>query len=104
MGERMTIHRDDVLHVARLAELDVAEADLPELVEQMARIVEFVAQLNEVPAGEEAPPFLAGPHQVVLRADEIRPARLDRSLAEMAPEFRHGFFVVPRLGAMDAAE
>jgi aspartyl-tRNA(Asn)/glutamyl-tRNA(Gln) amidotransferase subunit C len=96
----MSVRREDVLHVARLAELAVEEADLPRLVEQMSRIVDYVAQLNEVPAGEEAPPFLAGPASIALRADEARPAALTRSPAEMAPEFIHGFFVVPKLGAL----
>ena len=100
----MSIRKEDVLHVARLAELDVSEEDLPALVEQTARIVEFVAQLSEVPASEAAPPFLAGPKQVALRPDEVRPAVLTRPPSEMAPEFQHGFFVVPRLGGMEGAE
>jgi aspartyl-tRNA(Asn)/glutamyl-tRNA(Gln) amidotransferase subunit C len=100
----MSIRKEDVLHVARLAELEVAEADLPTLVEQTGRIVEFVAQLDEVPAGEQAPPFLAGPRKVALRPDEVRPGALARTPAQMAPEFQHGFFVVPKLGAMEGAE
>ena len=100
----MTIRREDVLHVAKLAELDVAEEDMAKLVEQTGRIVDFVAQLNEVPAGEAAPSFLAGPSQVALRPDEVRPAMLTLSPAQMAPEFRHGFFVVPKLGAMEGTE
>ena len=100
----MSIRREDVLHVAKLAELEVPEADLPRLVEQIARIVAFVDQLREVPAGEEAPAFLAGPAKVALRPDEVRPAVLTRSPAEIAPEFLHGFFVVPKLGAMEGAE
>lgn len=100
----MSIRREAILHVAKLAELEVPEADLPRLVEQIGRIVAFVDQLSEVPAGEQAPPFLAGPSQVALRPDEVRPAVLARSPAELAPEFRHGFFVVPRLGAMEGGE
>lgn len=100
----MTIRREDVLHVARLAELEVTEPDLPALVEQTGRIVAFVAQLNEVPAGQQAPPFIAGPAQAALRPDEVRPVRLERALVDIAPEFQHGFFVVPRLGALDAGE
>jgi aspartyl-tRNA(Asn)/glutamyl-tRNA(Gln) amidotransferase subunit C len=97
----MSVHRDEVLHVARLAELAVDEADLPTLVEQMSRIVDYVAQLNEVPAGEQAPPFLAGPEATPLRDDVVRPVPLARPPAELAPEFVQGFFVVPRLGAME---
>jgi aspartyl-tRNA(Asn)/glutamyl-tRNA(Gln) amidotransferase subunit C len=104
MGERMSIREEDVLHVARLAELEVAPEDLAALVEQTARIVAFVAQLNEVPASEEAPPFLAGPPQVLLRPDEVHPAQLARAPADFAPEFRHGFFLVPRLEAMEGGE
>ncbi len=100
----MTIRREDVLHVARLAELDVAEQDLATLVGQMGRIVEFVAQLNQVPSSEQAPAFLAGPRQVALRPDEVRTAHLDPAPADMAPEFQHGLFVVPRLGAMEGTE
>jgi aspartyl-tRNA(Asn)/glutamyl-tRNA(Gln) amidotransferase subunit C len=99
----MSIGRKDVLHVARLAELAVADGDMPTLVEQLGRIVDFVAQLNEVPAGEEAPPFVAGPAQVTLREDVIAPIPLSRTPEQMAPEFRDGLFLVPRLGAMEEA-
>ena len=100
----MNIRREDVLHVARLAELDVAEEDLPQLVDQMGRIVEFVAQLDEVPAGDAAPPFLAGPAQLTLRPDEVVSSGLVRPAVAFAPEFTRGFFSVPRLGAMEEAE
>jgi aspartyl-tRNA(Asn)/glutamyl-tRNA(Gln) amidotransferase subunit C len=100
----MSIGREDVLHVAKLAELEVAEADLPRLVEQMQGIVKFVEQLNEVPAGEAAPPFLAGPSQVTLREDDTLPVPLVRPPSAMAPEFIAGFFAVPKLGAMEGAE
>ena len=99
----MSIGSKDVLHVARLAELAVADGDMPTLVEQLGRIVDFVAQLNEVPAGEEAPPFVAGPAQVTLREDVIAPIPLSRTPEQMAPEFRDGLFLVPRLGDMEEA-
>jgi len=97
----MSIGRKDVLHVARMAELAVADADVPTLVEQLGRIVDFVAQLEEVPASEQAPPFVAGPAQVSLREDVIAPVPLSRTPGQMAPEFRDGLFLVPRLGAME---
>jgi aspartyl-tRNA(Asn)/glutamyl-tRNA(Gln) amidotransferase subunit C len=97
----MSIGKTDVLHVARLAELAVADADVPKLVEQLNRIVEFVAQLEEVPAGEEAPPFVAGPAELSLREDVPGPVPLARPPAQFAPEFRDGLFLVPRLGAME---
>jgi aspartyl-tRNA(Asn)/glutamyl-tRNA(Gln) amidotransferase subunit C len=97
----MSISRDEVLHVARLAELAVDETELPRLVDQMGRIVDYVAQLSRVPAGTEVPEFVAGPESVTLRDDEVNPVPLARPLAAMAPEFRQGLFIVPRLGAME---
>ena len=63
----MSIGRDEVLHVAKLAELAVREEDLDRLVAQMNRIVDYVAQLDQVPAGPAR------------RAVPARPARRWRS-------------------------
>jgi aspartyl-tRNA(Asn)/glutamyl-tRNA(Gln) amidotransferase subunit C len=97
----MSIGRDEVLHVARLAELAVRDDEVERLVQQMNRIVDYVAQLDEVPADEEAAPFLPGPGRVPLRADTPGPVPLARPPAAFAPEFADGFFLVPRHGAMD---
>jgi Asp-tRNA(Asn)/Glu-tRNA(Gln) amidotransferase C subunit len=48
-----------------------------------------------------AEPFLAGPQAVALREDVEGPMPLARTPADMAPEFREGFFLVPRHGAME---
>jgi aspartyl-tRNA(Asn)/glutamyl-tRNA(Gln) amidotransferase subunit C len=101
MGERMSIGLDEVLHVAKLAELAVKESEFRRLVEQMNRIVNYVATLDEVPGDRIAEPFLAGPQSVTLREDVEAPVPLARSPATMAPEFREGFFLVPRHGAME---
>jgi aspartyl-tRNA(Asn)/glutamyl-tRNA(Gln) amidotransferase subunit C len=101
MGKRMSIGRDQVLHVARLAELVVRDDEVDRLVEQLNRIVDYVAQLDEVPADHQAAPFLPGPIQVPLRADTPGPVPLARPPAAMAPEFADGFFLVPRHGAME---
>ena len=97
----MSIGRDDVLHVARLAELAVQGADLDRMVGQLNRIVDFVAQLDQVPGDAAAAPFLPGPQQVTLREDVPGSVPLARPPAEFAPEFAEGFFLVPRHEAME---
>jgi aspartyl-tRNA(Asn)/glutamyl-tRNA(Gln) amidotransferase subunit C len=97
----VSIGRDEVLHVARLAELAVREDEVERLVQQMNRIVDYVAQLDQVSSDEQAAPFLPGPPQVALRADTPGPVPLARPPAAMAPEFADGFFLVPRHGAME---
>jgi len=97
----MTIGKDEVLHVAQLAELAVPEKELSRLVDQMNRIVGYVAQLDEVPADRMAEPFLPGPSSVSLREDVEGAVPLARPPEAMAPEFRDGFYLVPRHGAME---
>jgi len=69
------IGRNEVLHVARLAALEVPEAELPQLVEQLQRIVAMVDQLAEVEVAG-APPFQAGPEAAQLRQDALAPDHL----------------------------
>ena len=57
----MNIGPDGVLHVAKLAEIGVDDHELPKLVEQFNRIVDYVAQLDDVPSTAKVQPFLAGP-------------------------------------------
>ena len=97
----MTIGRDEVLHVAKLAELAVREGELDRLVEQLNRIVDYVAQLDQVPSDRMAEPFLPGPQSVALRRDIEGAVPLARAPATLAQEFADGFFLVPRHGAME---
>ena len=97
----MSITRQEVEHLARLAELQVPEEDMAALAAQVSRILEYVGQLTEVGPDEAAPPYVAGPPAVSLREDEVRPEPLARSPGELAPDFRAGLFVVPRLGHLE---
>jgi aspartyl-tRNA(Asn)/glutamyl-tRNA(Gln) amidotransferase subunit C len=97
----MSVTHDDVRKIARLAELDVSDDALPLLAEQMSRILEYVAQINAVPASEGVKPFVPGPDAVRFRPDEVRPAPLARGPADLAPAFKDGLFLVPKLGAFD---
>jgi aspartyl-tRNA(Asn)/glutamyl-tRNA(Gln) amidotransferase subunit C len=100
----MSVTHDDVLKIARLAELEVSEEALPLLAEQMSRILDYVRQINSVPASEGLRPFVPGPDAVRFRVDEVKPWPLAFGPATFAPEFKDGFFLVPKLGAFEAPE
>ena len=97
----MSIGRDQVLHAAKLAEIAVDETELEQLVAQMARIVSYVEQLDEVHDDGGARPYVGGPAEVRLRDDVVRRAALAHPVESMAPEFANGFFLVPRRGTME---
>ncbi|HET8650137.1 MAG TPA: Asp-tRNA(Asn)/Glu-tRNA(Gln) amidotransferase subunit GatC [Gemmatimonadales bacterium] len=94
----MTIGADQVRHIARLAEIAVADDELPVLAKQLDRIVGYVAQLDRLPADEDAAPFNAGPESLRLRADQVNPWPMIGGPMAMAPESADGFFLVPRRG------
>jgi aspartyl-tRNA(Asn)/glutamyl-tRNA(Gln) amidotransferase subunit C len=100
----MNVTDDDVLKIARLAELDVSEDALPLLAEQMSRILEYVRQINSVPASEGLRPFVPGPDAVRFRPDEVKPWPLAFGPATLAPAFKDGFFLVPKLPAFEVPE
>jgi len=97
----MSVTRDEVLRIAQLAELDVDEETLPELADQMSRIIDYVAQLSGVPANGGVRAFVPGPDAIRFRPDEVNPAPLAVGPDEFAPAFKEGFFVVPKLGQFE---
>ena len=97
----MSVSREEVERIAGLAALALDPAELPELTAQMDRIVGFVARLAEAGSLEELREAPDTPVDSPLREDVVLPADLARRPAELAPEFVDGFFVVPRLGAME---
>lgn len=97
----MSVSREEVLRIAQLAELDVDDDALPELAEQMSRILDYVAQLSAVPSNGGAKVFVPGPDAIRFRPDEVNPAPLALEPKQLAPAFREGFFVVPKLGQFE---
>src|SRR5260370_21444915 len=97
----MSVTHDEVQRIGGLAELALSEEALPLLAEQMSRILEYVAQINAVPASEGVKPFVPGPDAVRFRADEVKPWPPAFGPAELAPAFRDGFFLVPKLAHVE---
>src|SRR5216117_2953901 len=73
----MSVSREEVLRIAQLAELDVEEEALPDLVAQMSRIIDYVAQLSAVPANGTVKVFVPGPDAIRFRTDEVTPITLE---------------------------
>ena len=93
----MKITKDEVLHVARLARLDIHEGDIDRLAEQIGTILDYVDTLKQVDTTGVA----ATSHAITLtnafREDEEAPhLSQDMSLAN-APEKDDGAFVVPKV-------
>jgi aspartyl-tRNA(Asn)/glutamyl-tRNA(Gln) amidotransferase subunit C len=91
----MAITRDQVLHVARLARLELAEEELERLEAQLGAILEAVGKVSELDLSGVEP--TAHPLDLVnvWAEDEPRPSLpLEEALAN-APERSGNFFRVP---------
>ena len=93
----MKITKDEVLHVADLARLDLDEASIDKFAGQIGNVLEYVAKLNEVDTEGIRPTSHAISITNVFREDQQRQP-LDREKAlENAPEKENGNFVVPKV-------
>ena len=57
-----------------------------------------------IPAADLTRPVIPGPDAVKLRPDVVARQPLEGGIADFAPAFRDGFFLVPKLGAFDTGE
>lgn len=96
----MKIGAEEVRHVARLAELAVAEADVARLAGELEAIVTFIERLGDLEGTDATSAVVVGPAAVPLREDVVHPIPMVRRPADLAPEFTDGFFVVPKLGGL----
>jgi aspartyl-tRNA(Asn)/glutamyl-tRNA(Gln) amidotransferase subunit C len=91
----MAISEDEVLHVARLARLELTDEEVERFTDQLSAILEAVAKVSELDLSDIEP--TAHPLDVVnvWAEDEPRASiSVDEALAN-APDRHGGFFKVP---------
>ena len=91
----MAITREEVLHVAKLARLELADDEVERFTEQLSAILEAVAKVSELDLSEVEP--TAHPLDLVNVGadDEPRPSLPLADALANAPEREAGFFKVP---------
>ena len=91
----MAISRDEVLHVARLARLELTDDEVGRFTEQLSAILEAVAKVSELDLSDVEP--TAHPLDLVnvWAGDEPQPSLPVEDALANAPDARDGFFKVP---------
>ena len=93
----MKITKDEVMHVANLARLDMDEASIDKFADQIGTILEYVDVLNRVDTQGVTPTSHAISLTNVFRKDQEKKAlQRDKALAN-APQKEDGNFVVPKV-------
>jgi aspartyl-tRNA(Asn)/glutamyl-tRNA(Gln) amidotransferase subunit C len=93
--DRLT--RDDVVHVARLARLELSDDEVARFTEQLAAVLAHADDVAALDIADVPPTSHPVPLVNVLRPDVVRPS-LDRDeVLACAPEAEDGRFRVPRI-------
>ena len=97
----MPITESDVEKVAQLAHVEITTDELKIFAPQMAEIVSYVEQLNEVAAGDVAPALggLTPEGQATdsSRDDLVAPSLGQKTALAEAPDAASGYFRVPKV-------
>lgn len=91
------ISRDEVAHLAHLARLTVTEPELDTFAGQLDTILQAVARVGEVAAGDIPPTSHAVPLTNVVREDTPVPCLPQADALAGAPDPAQGRFRVPRI-------
>lgn len=91
----MIVSRDEARRIASLARIQMDEAALDRMAEEMTAILDYIDQLREVDvSGVSGEAAVASP----LRDDAaVRDSADPATTAENAPAWRDGLFVVPKV-------
>ena len=94
------LSRDQVLHVARLARLELTEEEVERFAGELSKVLDHIGKIGELGDLADVPPTS---HVVAvenaLRADEPRPCLPHEVALESAPDAAAGGFRVPTPGA-----
>jgi aspartyl-tRNA(Asn)/glutamyl-tRNA(Gln) amidotransferase subunit C len=93
----MHINRQEVEHVAKLARLEITDAEKDAFSQQLSDILAYMEQLKMVDTAGVEPPATVLEQTNVFREDTIRPSLPVEKAIANAPEAEAGHFRVPAI-------
>ena len=93
----MSVDKDTVKKIARLARLDVPEARQEKIAGELQAILSWIEELSEVDTANIEPLASVTGHSLPLRVDKVTDGNKVDDILANAPEQASGFFVVPKV-------
>ena len=93
------LSRDQVLHVARLARLELSEAEVERFSSELSKVLDYIELIGQLDLSDVPPTSHVVNIENALRADEPRPSLPLEKALESAPDEALGGFRVPSPGA-----
>ena len=92
-----TIAPDEVTHVANLARLEFNEEQTEQLTLHLARVLAYIAKLNELDTYDVRPTSHVLPIHSVVKEDTVQSSCARDLISATAPELEDGYFEVPKV-------
>lgn len=93
----LTISKEEVEHVAKLARLSISEEEKDLLSKQLSGILAYIGKLNELDTKGVEPLSHVTDIKNVFREDEVRESLSEDLALGNAPDKKDGFFRVPKI-------
>ena len=91
------ISRDEVSHLAKLARIEMSDAELDHMAQEMQLILGAVARVQEVASADVPPTSHPIPVNNVVREDVVRPSLTPQEALSGAPAMVDDRFKVPQI-------
>jgi aspartyl-tRNA(Asn)/glutamyl-tRNA(Gln) amidotransferase subunit C len=93
----MKLTRDEVLHIARLARVDLTENEITRYSEQLSHLLEHFEVLQQVDTADVPPTAQSIELRSIMRADAIEPSLSAEDVLSNAPRREEDFFRVRKV-------
>ena len=93
----MSIDKDKIKHVSKLARISVDEKKIDGLAKDLSSIFKFIEQLNELNTDKVEPLSSILNAPLRSRKDEINDGKIREKILKNSPKKNEEFFVVPKV-------
>ena len=93
----MSIDKDTVKHISKLARISVDEEKIDSLTKDLSSIFKFIEQLNKLNTDNVEPLSSILNEALRLRKDEINDGKIREKILKNSPQKNEEFFVVPKV-------
>ena len=93
----MSIDKNQVKKIAKLSRVSLDESKLESLSKDLASILNFVEQLNELDTKKTEPKTSVDDKTLEPRADKINDGKIKNEILKNSPDKNEDFFIVPKV-------
>ena len=93
----MKVSKEEILHIAKLADLEIKDEEIEKYALNLQNILEFAEVVNNAPVDGLDVTVGANEKKNVFRKDEIKVFKDNEALLQNAPEQENNMFKIPKV-------